>query len=279
MPRVIIDAHHHFWQYNARDYGWMSDAMGKVRRDFGPADLRREAANAGVDGVVSVQARQSIEETNWLLDLAEQNADFIRGVVGWAPLIAPDIEGVLERLSQRTKMRSIRHVLHDEADDRYMLREDFNRGVSLLRRFNLAYDVLIFARHLPQTIEFVDRHPDQIFVVDHIAKPRIKEGVLSPWRENLRELGQHENVYCKVSGMVTEADWNAWTPAQLRPYFDGALEAFGPARLMFGSDWPVCLLASDYRRWREVVEDFATELSRHEQADLMGKTAARAYSL
>lgn len=276
---MIIDAHHHFWQFNTRDYGWMSDAMAKIRRDFLPGDLRREAAGAGVDGVVSVQARQSLEETNWLLDLAEQNADFIRGVVGWAPLISPTIGDELERLAHRPGLKSVRHVLHDEADDRYMLRDDFNRGIAQLRRFNLAYDILIFERHLPQTIEFVDRHPEQVFIVDHLAKPLIKANVLSPWRENMTELARRSNVYCKVSGMVTEADWHAWTPQQLRPYVDVVLDAFGPRRLMFGSDWPVCLVACDYARWRQTISDFISQLSPSEQTAVMGDTAVGAYRL
>jgi L-fuconolactonase len=276
---VVIDSHHHFWHYNTDEFGWIYDEMSVIRRDFLPEDLRRSATEAGVDGVVSVQARQTLEETNWLLELAEQNADFIRGVVGWVPLISADVGGQLRQLaSTHPKLKGVRHVLQGEADDRYMLRDDFNRGVSHLAALNLAYDILIFERHLPQTIEFVDRHSaDQRFIVDHIAKPRIKSNELEPWRTNIRELARRPNVFCKVSGMVTEADFRAWTPQELRPYFDAVLEAFGPRRLMFGSDWPVCLVACGYARWRDVVETFAEGLTKDEKAQLFGETAKRAY--
>lgn len=275
---MVIDAHHHFWNYTPHEYGWISGAMRVLRRDFLPEDLSREMSAANVDGVVSVQARQTLDETRWLLDLAAAN-DFIRGVVGWAPLVAADVARDFERFASQPKFRAVRHVLQDEPDDEYMLRDDFNRGVGELKRLNLRYDILIFERQLPQAIRLVDRHPEQVFVLDHLAKPRIKEGAISPWRENLRELARRANVYCKVSGMVTEADWKQWTPGQLRPYFDAALGAFGPRRLMFGSDWPVCLLACDYGRWARIVREFAADLSGAEQDRLFGGTAVEAYGL
>jgi L-fuconolactonase len=275
---MVIDSHQHFWRFNTQDYGWMSDAMAAIRRDFLPADLHHEMTKAGIDGAITVQARQTLEETNWLLDLADQN-DFLRGVVGWAPLISSTVADALERLSQRPKLKGVRHVLHDEPDDNYVLRDDFNRGVAQLRRFKLAYDILIFERHLPQTIAFVDRHPEQTFIVDHIAKPRLKINLLSPWRENMGELARRPNVYCKLSGMVTEALWHTWTAEQLRPFAEVVLDAFGPQRVMFGSDWPVCLVACDYARWREVVEGFISGLSGTEQAGVMGEAAMRAYAL
>ncbi|HSU67481.1 MAG TPA: amidohydrolase family protein [Tepidisphaeraceae bacterium] len=169
--------------------------------------------------------------------------------------------------------------MQDEPDDNYMLRDDFNRGLSLLKDFGLRYDILIFERHLPQAIRLVDRHPDQVFILDHIAKPRIREGAISPWRENLREISRRPNVYCKLSGVVTEADHRTWTPQQLRPYMDAALESFGARRLMFGSDWPVCLLACGYRRWFQIVKEFASKLTPEEQARLFGETAIEAYGL
>jgi len=275
---VKIDAHHHLWKYNVQDYGWMGEGMSAIRRDFLPRDLKAEIDAAGVNGVVTVQARQKVEETEWLLGLADDN-DFMRGVVGWVPLVSPGVRSDLDRFAAHAKLKAVRHVLHDEQDDEYMLRGDFNAGVSLLEEFDLVYDILIFERHLPQTIEFVDRHPEQIFVVDHIAKPRIKDKVISPWRENITELARRENVFCKVSGMVTEADWKNWTVAQLRPYFDVVLSAFGPARLMFGSDWPVCLVACEYGRWHRIVCDFVSGLSSSEQAHILGDTAAEAYNL
>jgi L-fuconolactonase len=276
MP--VIDSHHHFWRYNPRDFGWIDDAMRVIRRDFLPADLEKEIRAAAVDGVVSVQARQSLEETRWLLELAG-NHDFIRGVIGWAPLIAPDAKKIIGELAANPKLRSLRHVLQGESDERYMLREDFNRGVSALRIHHLAYDILIFERHLPQTIEFVDRHPHQVFILDHIAKPRIKENQLEPWRKNIIELAKRPNVYCKISGLVTEADYTHWTAAQLQPYFDTVLEAFGPHRLMLGSDWPVCLVACAYTRWINLVRGWIAKLSAAEQNRILGETAVEAYRL
>jgi L-fuconolactonase len=276
---MTIDAHHHFWKYSPEEYGWIDDEMAVIRRDFLPADLRAAAREAGVDAVVSVQARQTVEETRWLRDLAGKN-DFIAGVVGWVPLVLPDVGGQLKELAAREpKLKGVRHVLQGEADERYMLRDDFNAGIRPLKRLGLAYDVLIFERHLPQTIEFVDRHPGQVFVLDHVAKPRIRENILSPWRENIRELARRENVYCKISGMVTEADYRAWKPAQLRPYVDVVLDAFGPERLMAGSDWPVCLVACGYSRWWQIVREFIAALSPAEQSKVLGGTAARAYRL
>jgi L-fuconolactonase len=275
---MAIDAHHHFWRYTPHEYGWISDGMSVLRRDYLPDDLRREAAAVGVDGVISVQARQTLEETDWLLGLAEKD-DLIRGVVGWVPLVSPTVGDDLSRFASRPKLKAVRHVLQDEPDDSYMLRDDFNRGIALLKGFGLRYDILIFERQLPPAIKLVDRHPGQNFILDHVAKPRIRDKQLSPWRENLRELARRPNVYCKVSGMVTEADHRNWTPQQLRPYFDAALEAFGSRRLMFGSDWPVCLLACGYRRWLQIVKDFASTLTPDEQDRLFERTAIEAYGL
>ena len=276
----MIDSHHHFWRYDPEEYGWISESMAVLRRDYLPADLLREASAAGVDGVVSVQARQTLEETRWLIELAEQN-DFIRGVVGWVPLVSDAVRQDLERFAVHPKLKAVRHVLQDEPDDNYILRDDFNRGITLLNGFGLRYDILIFERHLPQTIEFVDRHPSQVFVLDHIAKPRLRENAhsLEPWASGIKELAKRENVSCKVSGMVTEADWAAWSGTELKPYFDTVLEAFGPNRLMFGSDWPVCLVASGYGRWFDAVTAFARNLSPSEQEALFGGTATAIYRL
>jgi L-fuconolactonase len=273
-----IDAHQHFWHYVPEDFGWIDDQMRALQRDFLPGDLKGEIQAAGVDGVVTVQARQCVEETDWLLDLAQDN-DFIRGVVGWVPLVSSEVEAVLERVAGAPQLVGARHVLHDEPDEDYMLRADFNDGVGLLQEYGLAYDVLIFERHLPQAVAFVDRHPEQVFVLDHIAKPRIAEGALEPWKTRVEELAEREHCYCKLSGLVTEADWNAWTPADLRPYWDTVLEAFGPERLMFGSDWPVCRLACDYSRWLRTIERLIAPLSDAERNRLLGGTAEEAYQL
>jgi L-fuconolactonase len=273
-----IDAHHHLWKYSREQYLWMADNMDELRRDFLVDDLSRVLREASIQGVVTVQARQMLEETEWLLGLAEGN-DFMQGVVGWVPLVEEGVRYQLDKLSVHTKLKAVRHVLHDEPDDFYMLRGDFNRGVAHLKDFNLRYDILVFERQLPQTIEFVDRHPQQVFIVDHIAKPRIKDGLLSPWRENMVELGRRENVYCKLSGMVTEANWAGWTESDLQPYFEIAMEAFGPGRLMFGSDWPVILLASSYQRWLETVQCAISGLSPDEQTQILSGTATTAYQL
>lgn len=273
-----IDSHHHFWSYDPVEYGWIDDAMKSIRRDFLPEHLRAEIAAAGVDGVVSVQARQNLTETQWLLEFARQH-DFIKGVVGWVELVSPKVASELERFAANPKLKSIRHVVQGEPDDNFILRDDFNHGICELKQFQLAYDILIFDRHLPQTIKFVDAHPDQVFVLDHIAKPRIKADALEPWNQNLCELAKRPNVYCKASGMVTEADFATWTEAQLQRYFDAALAAFGPQRLMFGSDWPVCLVACGYARWHQLVSSWIAKLSAPEQARILGGTAVEAYKL
>lgn len=275
---MTIDAHHHLWKYNDRDYVWMSDKMKALRRDFLMPEFQDVMRETGVTGTVAVQARQTVEETEWLLDLAAHHPSIL-GVVGWVPLIERGVATVLERFARHPRLKAVRHVLHDESDDLYMLRADFNRGVDMLHDFGLAYDILIFERHLPQTLQFVDRHPDQVFVMDHIAKPRIREGVLSPWRERMKELARRENVYCKISGMATEADWETWTPDMLRPYFDVVLSTFGPGRLMFGSDWPVLTIAGGYQRWVKTFRSFISELSADEQESICQGTAIKAYRL
>ena len=276
-----IDAHHHYWKYNREEYGWIDDAMSVIQRDFLPADLARELGAVGIEGVISVQARQSLVESRWLQELAARN-EFMRGVVGWVPLVEPGVGDILEELRAGTgggKLRGVRHVLQGEPDDRYMLRADFQAGLRHLTRLGLAYDVLVFERHLPVAAELADAHPEQVFVLDHLGKPRIKEGEIDNWAAGIRKLARQENVFCKVSGLVTEADWQAWTSESLRRYFDVALEAFGPERLMFGSDWPVCLVASGYEGWWRTVEDWAAALGAGERAALFGGTAIRAYGL
>jgi L-fuconolactonase len=273
-----IDSHHHFWRYDAVQYNWIDDAMSPIRRDFLPGDLAPVIREAGIDGVISVQARQTVDETRWLLDLAHEH-DFIRGVVGWVPLINADVKRHIERFKENRKLVCVRHVVQGEPDDDFILRDDFNRGVETLKEFDLRYDILIFERHLPQTIAFVDRHPQQVFVLDHVAKPKIKAAEIEPWRTNMRELARRPNVYCKVSGMVTEANPQTWTPEKLRPYFDVVLEAFGPRRLMFGSDWPVCLVAVPYSRWMNTVVDWTSDLSPAERERIFGATALEAYGL
>jgi len=273
-----IDAHHHFWRYTPGEFEWIDDAMAAIRRDFGPEELACELSAARIDGVVTVQARQSVEETRWLLELAAQHA-FIRGVVGWVDLRSPTVAEQLAELAGAAKFRGVRHVVQGEADPAFLDGAEFNCGVSALRAHRLAYDVLIVARQLPAAIRFVDRHPEQVFVLDHIAKPAIRAGEVEPWRGAICELARRPNVYSKVSGLVTEADYSRWTEAQLAPYFETVLEAFGPGRLMVGTDWPVCLVACGYARWIVLVERWVAKLSSDEQARVLGGTAIEAYQL
>ncbi|MEQ8847692.1 amidohydrolase family protein [Botrimarina sp.] len=275
---MIVDAHHHFWDYSPDEYGWIDpESMGGIARNFAPGDLRAVLDAAGVDAAVSVQARQTVDETKWLLSLAD-DAPWIAGVVGWAPLAAADARERLAELAH-PKLCGVRHVVQDEPDDRFLLREDFNRGVAALLDFELVYDLLVFERHLGVAAEFVDRHPSQPFVLDHLAKPPINSGELQGWRRGLGELAQRPNVYAKLSGLVTEADWTRWRREDLLPCLDAALESFGPDRLMFGSDWPVCLLASGYEDWKRIIDDWAAPLSPSERSRLMGGVACEVYGL
>ena len=273
-----IDAHHHLWRYTPAEYDWIDGSMQGLRRDFMPNDLKDVMRPAAVDGAIAVQARQILEETRWLLDLAEAN-DEIRGVVGWAPIAGADFPGLMEEFDGYAKLKGLRHVIQAEKDENYILREDFNAGIRALSGSGLVYEILIYERHLPQSIEFVDRHPNQAFVLDHVAKPLIAAGILEPWAERMRELAKRENVWCKISGMVTEADWKAWTPEKLKPYIDVAVEAFGPGRLMTGSDWPVCLVACSYDRWWHVLRDYFVSFSEAERARVFGGNAIEVYGL
>jgi L-fucono-1,5-lactonase len=273
-----IDAHHHLWRYSKVEYGWIAGNMAPIARDFLPQDLEQVLTSSGIQGSIAVQARQSLEETQSLLNFA-QEFSMIRAIVGWAPIASPELPQVLERFHHFQKLKGFRHVVQDEPDDGFLLRTDFNAGIALLKSYGLVYDILIFERQLPAAISFVDRHPSQVFVLDHIAKPRIRDRVLEPWRTNIRELARRENVFCKLSGMVTEAHWAKWRPADLQPYFDVVLNAFGPKRLMAGSDWPVCLLASTYETWFSALREFISSLSSTDQEMILGGVATKVYSL
>jgi L-fuconolactonase len=272
-----IDAHQHFWHYTREEYGWIDDAMAVIRRDFLPADLAQEISVAGIDAVVSVQARQTLAETEWLLSKASAHS-WIAGVVGWVPLIAPTVAEILAPLAAHPRLKGIRHVLQAEPDV-YMDRADFNAGLAQLRAVNLTYDILIYHAQLPAAIRLVDRHPEQVFVLDHIAKPAIRAGELQPWAQNLADLARRPNVFCKLSGVVTEANYATWTYDQILPYLEAALEAFTPARLMFGSDWPVCRVAASYVDWVHTVQRFTAPLTEAEREAIFHTTAARAYRL
>jgi L-fuconolactonase len=279
MAKVeTIDAHHHLWRYTPQEYGWIDEEMQALRRDFLPKDLIEAMASAGIDGTVVVQARQTMEETRWLLDLAE-DCEAIRGVVGWAPIAGEEFPECMEEFDGRAKLKGLRHVIQSEKDEHYILREDFNSGIRTLEGSGLVYEILIYERHLADTIYFVDEHPDQPFVLDHVAKPLIAGGVLQPWASRMMELGLRQNVWCKLSGMVTEANWQSWSPETLKPYLDIAVEAFGPERLMAGSDWPVCLVASGYAQWFEVLLNYFAAFSETERAAVFGGTAIAVYGL
>lgn len=273
-----IDAHQHFWKYSPKEYGWIDEHMSVLRRDFLPSHLHAEMTSSGVHASIAVQARQTLEETEWLLELAAENS-YIAGVVGWAPIASIKFPSQLDRLSQHRKFRGLRHVLQAEPDDAFMLRDDFNRGISLLKDMDLVYDILIYERHLPKAIQFVDRHPYQRFVVDHLAKPKIRTAELSPWREHMRSLAERPHVTCKLSGLVTEADWSGWKVDDLRPYVEIALDAFGPRRVLAGSDWPVCTLACGYKLWWETLQMLLSELSDDERNTVLGGNAVETYKL
>jgi L-fuconolactonase len=273
-----IDAHHHLWRYRDPGQPWMTEEMTGLRRDIGLEDLRKVAVPCGITGTVVIEVERTVEETRWLTSVAASD-DLILGVVGWAPLTAPSVQAELEQLAALPKLKGTRHPIHDEPDPNFVLREDFNRGVTALGAFGLTYDILIFEDHLPQTIAFVDRHPNQIFILDHIGKPRIRDGSIAGWRTHLLDLARRSNVYCKLSGVVTEAQWDRWTPKMIAPYIDTALEAFGPRRLMFGSDWPIVTLASTYGGWADTVRSAIAPLSVSEQQSILWRSAMEAYSL
>lgn len=271
-----IDSHQHFWVYDPKEHVWMGEEHGAIKRNFGPDDLGPLLSASGFDGCIAVQARQSLAETDGLLKLAREHA-FIRGVVGWVDLRSQRLEEQLEKYVDEQKLVGVRHVIHDEADDRFMLREDFRRGLGLLEGFALAYDLLLFPKHLKHAAELADEFPRQRFVLDHIGKPAIRDGALSPWREDIRRLAARENVWCKLSGMVTEAKWGAWKAEDFWPYLDVVMEAFGPGRCMVGSDWPVCTVSGDYGAVMGIVEGYAGRLSPSNRQAILGGTCAAFY--
>lgn len=273
-----IDSHQHFWRYNEREFGWINQEMQQIRRDFLPEDLLKELDGVGFDGSIAVQARQNLDETAWLLELASKYS-FIKGVVGWVDLCSSDARNQLEQFSSDSKLKGVRHVIHDEPDIDFMLRPAFLNGIRLLVSLNLTYDILIFPKHLCNAMEFVKQFPDQVFVLDHIAKPDIRNGIVYPWKAGIGDLAKFPNVYCKLSGMVTEASWTSWKPADFKPYLETVFESFGTDRVMIGSDWPVCQVAGNYKEVMGIVEEFINELSDSEKQKVMGQNARKAYHL
>ena len=275
---MVIDSHQHFWKYEPVKHSWIDDDMSVIRRDFSPSDLAKVYQENSIDGCVAVQADQTLEETDFLIDLASIN-NFIKGIVGWVDLRAENIENVLEKYSTDKNVKGFRHVVQGEADHNFLLRPNFSRGISLLEKHNFTYDILVFPHQLGSVLEFVKKFPHQKFVIDHIAKPYIKDGYFEGWATMMTAIGKHENVSCKMSGMVTEADFNTWTPEQIHPYMDTALEAFGSKRILFGSDWPVCLVAGNYSKIKKLTTDFISQLSQIEQNSIMGNNAIEFYNL
>jgi L-fuconolactonase len=271
-----IDAHQHFWRYNPVRDGWITDEMAVLKKHFLPAQLMTELAGNNIQGCIAVQADQSETETNFLLDLAEQH-DIVQGVVGWVDLCSDDVAQRLQAFSMHPKLCGFRHIVQAEADDRFMLRPPFLRGIKCLEEFDFTYDILIYARQLPAALELVSKFPSQLFVIDHIAKPSIKKGLRLPWASDLCAIAKNPNVYCKISGLVTEADWHQWTPDDFKPYLDTVFEAFGVDRLIFGSDWPVCLLAAEYHQVVALVEGYMRDLPKTAVDKVFGLNAARFY--
>jgi L-fuconolactonase len=275
---MVIDSHQHFWKYEPVKHSWIDDDMSVIRRNFSPSDLAKVYQENGIDGCVAVQADQTLEETDFLIDLASIN-NFIKGIVGWVDLRAENIENVLEKYSTDKIVKGFRHVVQGEVDHNFLLRPNFSRGISLLEKHNFTYDILVFPHQLGSVLEFVKKFPHQKFVIDHIAKPYIKDGYFEGWATMMTAIGKHENVSCKMSGMVTEADFNIWTPEQIHPYMDTVLEAFGSKRILFGSDWPVCLVAGNYSKIKKLTTDFISQLSKIEQNSIMGNNAIEFYNL
>ena len=271
-----IDAHQHFWQYNPVRDSWITDQMTVLKKDFLPQQLAATLHANNMQGCIAVQADQSEAETLFLLDLAERHP-IIQGVVGWVDLSSDKLAYRLEFFSRYPKLCGFRHIVQAEPDDRFMLRPAFLRGIEQLKQFRYTYDILIYARQLPAAIEMVSKFPQQAFVIDHIAKPAIKEKQFDAWAGNLRTIAQGRNVYCKVSGLATEADWEHWRPEDFKPYLDVVFEAFGADRLMFGSDWPVCLLAASYADVVQIIADYVRNFPEVDREKIFGLNAARFY--
>lgn len=274
----IIDAHQHFWKYDPVRLSWITDDLSTIKRDFLPEDLAKVYKENGIGGCVAVQAEQSLAETDFLLDLAKSHS-FIKGVVGWIDLRAKDLGQQLEAYEGQTRLKGFRHIVQDEKDPNFLLRPDFKKGIGLIGKKGYTYDILVYPHQLGAVLEFVREFDEQPLVIDHLAKPYIKDGFFDGWAALMTEIAKCEHVYCKLSGMVTEADWANWDPSQFIPYIDHVLHAFGPGRTLFGSDWPVSLLAADYGQVKRLVTDRIETLGPSEQLAIMGDNAKKFYNL
>jgi L-fuconolactonase len=272
-----IDSHQHFWRYNSVEHQWMTDAMGAIKKDFLPKDLKPVLKESNIDGSVLVQATQTYSETGFLLKMAEES-DFIKGVVGWIDLRADNILDQLDECQKFNKLKGFRHILQSE-DPGFMLQPAFLRGISALKEFGFTYDILIYPKHLPAALKLVEKCPEQFFVIDHLAKPFIKDGSITKWQNGIAALASHDNVYCKISGMVTEADWKNWKYDDFTPYMDIILYYFGIKRIMYGSDWPMCLVAASYNDVMQIVRDYFVSFSASDQQLFFGENAMSFYQL
>lgn len=275
---MIIDSHQHFWKYHPVKDAWITDDMKVIQSDFLPEHLQAILQQNGVHGCVAVQADQSEDETQFLLDLAAVHP-FVKGVVGWVDLRADNLPARLAHYAGYEKLKGFRHIVQGEPDPAFLLREDFCKGVRALAQYDFTYDILVYPIQLPAVEKFVQLFPGHRLVIDHLAKPYCKTGDIAGWEKSMRAIAQAGHVYCKISGLVTEADWQRWKPEDFRPYLDVVLEAFGPQRLMYGSDWPVCLVAANYAQVKGIVTDYISRLSESEQAAIMGGNAAAFYKL
>lgn len=273
-----IDSHQHFWHYSADTHGWIDDSMAAIRRDFEPADLEPQLRACGIDACITVQVDQTLDETRQMLATADSHP-WIAGVVGWVDLRSPAVHDQLRAFAGHPKFVGVRHIVQAEPDPRFVLQEEFQRGITALREFDLVYDVLVYPHQLQAVVELAARHPQQHFVLDHLAKPRIRANDLLPWAKDLAAFAKLANTSCKLSGMVTEADFARWRDEDLEPYAHIALDAFGPRRLLFGSDWPVCLVAAHYGRWFELVSRWLEPLGAADRESVLGGNAARVYGV
>lgn len=273
-----IDAHQHFWQFDPVRDAWITEgSMSVIRRDFLPKDLQPILQQNGINGCVAVQADQSETETHFLLNLASQN-DFIKGVVGWVDLKADNLAERLDYFKQYPKLKGFRHILQGEKPE-FMLDLRFTEGVRLLGKMGYTYDILVFPKHLSAVKTFLQKFDNQPFVIDHLAKPYIQKGLIKQWAKDMKAIAKHENVMCKISGIVTEADWTHWTEADFTPYLDVVFEAFGTDRIMYGSDFPVCLVAATYTQQLSIVKNYISKLSDTEGSKILGGNAIKFYKL
>ena len=273
-----IDSHQHFWKYDPIRDSWIDETMSVIQKDFFPKDLEPILKANGIDGCVVVQSDQSEAENHFQIANAD-NHDFVKGIVGWVNLSASNVQERLEYFSQFKKLKGFRHVLQGEPQRDFMLRPEFLKGISLLNKYNFTYDILVFPDQLKFVKQFVEKFPEHRFVIDHIAKPYIKDNIIEGWQEDMRAIAEHKNVYCKISGMVTEAKWNNWTKADFDPYMDVVVNAFGTDRVMFGSDWPVCLVAAKYSEVLDIVKDHFSAYSDIERDKVFGGNAIKFYNL